>query len=359
MLQVLSRWYKRYFSDPQVVLLTLLLIMGFALIVFAGEVLAPIVAAIVIAYLLDGAVIRLEKHGIRRAVAAVSVFLVFVCLFTGILIWLVPLIFNQLGDFFAETPSMLNRANNIIMGLPQRYPELVSDNDLVAFMTSIRARIGGLGDLVLSRSIASIDNLVTLAIYLILVPVLIFFFLKDKWKLIDWVGAHLPAERELTNEFWHEMNLKIASYVRGKFIEIVIISTISFIAFSLLGLNYAVLLALLVGLSVIIPYVGAATVTVPVIMIAYFQWGLVPEFYWVVVVYAVIQFVDANVVVPVLFSEVVNLHPTVIIAAILIFGSIWGIWGVFFAIPLATLIDVVINLWPQEPELAETEIAST
>jgi len=131
------------------VLLILLLIIGFTLILFAGHVLAPIVAAIVIAYLLDGAVLRLEKRGIGHTAAAISVFLLFVCLLSGILVWLVPLIINQLGDFIAETPNMLNRANAAIMTLPQRYPELVSDADLLAFMASARARIGGLGDLVL------------------------------------------------------------------------------------------------------------------------------------------------------------------------------------------------------------------
>jgi len=68
----------------------------------------------------------------------------------------------------------------------------------------------------------------------------------------------------------------------------------------------------------------------------------------VMVIYGVIQFVDGNILVPLLFSEAVNLHPVAIITAILLFGGMWGLWGVFFAIPLATLIKAVINAWPSQ-----------
>ena len=80
--------------------------------------------------------------------------------------------------------------------------------------------------------------------------------------------------------------------------------------------------------------------------VAFFQWGLTAEFYWVVAVYTVIQILDGNVLVPLLFSEAVNLHPVAIIIAVLFFGGIWGFWGVFFAIPLATFIKAVIYAWP-------------
>ena len=121
-----------------------------------------------------------------------------------------------------------------------------------------------------------------------------------------------------------------------------------------MGLNYAALLGLLVCLSVIIPYIGAALVTLPVTMVAFFQWGFYSEFYSLFAVYVIIQTVDGNVLVPWLFSEAVNLHPVAIILAVLFFGGIWGLWGVFFAIPLATLIKAIINAWPT-PELVAPE----
>jgi len=118
----------------------------------------------------------------------------------------------------------------------------------------------------------------------------------------------------------------------------------------------AALLGLAVGLSVIIPYIGAALVTLPVVAVGFFQWGLVSEFYWLCVVYLIIQALDGNLLVPLLFSEAVNLHPVAIILAVLFFGGIWGLWGVFFAIPLATVIKAIINAWPTaEPAKAELD----
>ena len=93
--------------------------------------------------------------------------------------------------------------------------------------------------------------------------------------------------------------------------------------------------------------VGATVVTFPVVMVAWFQWGWGPDFIWVTVAYLVIQALDGNVLVPLLFGEVVNLHPIAIIVAILVFGGLWGFWGVFFAIPLATLVNAVLRAWPK------------
>jgi putative permease len=115
-----------------------------------------------------------------------------------------------------------------------------------------------------------------------------------------------------------------------------------------------VLLAALVGVSVLVPYIGATVVTIPVAIVAFFQFGWTTEFAWVMGIYAVIQALDGNVLVPLLFSEVVNLHPIAIIVAVLFFGGLWGFWGVFFAIPLATLVKAVMDAWPREARTVQT-----
>jgi len=117
-----------------------------------------------------------------------------------------------------------------------------------------------------------------------------------------------------------------------------------------MGLNYSLLLSFLVGLSVIIPYVGAIAVTVPIALIGFIQWGFVPKLGYMLIAYQIIQILDGNVLVPLLFSEVVNLHPLAIITAVLFFGGLFGLWGVFFAIPLATLVQAVLNAWPKARE---------
>jgi len=199
-------------------------------------------------------------------------------------------------------------------------------------------------------SLSTIPNLITLLVYLIIVPLMVFFMLKDRKTLWESWLTLLPTRRRLLTDIGAEMNQQIANYIRGKVIEILIVGSVSFVAFELLGLNYSALLALMVGLSVLIPYIGATVATVPVALIALFQFGVGPHFYTVVVVYLVIQMLDGNVLVPLLFSEAVNLHPIFIIIAVLFFGGVWGFWGVFFAIPLATLVKAVYNAWPKHPD---------
>ncbi|NOQ80331.1 MAG: AI-2E family transporter, partial [Gammaproteobacteria bacterium] len=176
------------------------------------------------------------------------------------------------------------------------------------------------------------------------------FFLKDKDMILGWFMRFFPKDTQLSTQVWYEMDQQIGNYVRGKFWEITIISVMCFITFSFLGLKYALLISILVGLSVVVPYIGATVVTIPVALIAFFQWGWTADFAWLMLAYGIIQALDGNVIVPLLFSEVVNLHPVAIIVAILFFGGLWGFWGVFFAIPLGTLVSSVITVWPSLPD---------
>lgn len=351
MISFLQEWYNRHFSDPQVVLLALILIIGFAVVILAGGVLAPLLAAIVFAYVLDGGVERLMAKKCPRLIAVPLVFVVSMSALFLFFIWMVPLLIQQTGQFFSEVPLMVNKGQQALMGLPERYPEVVNEQDIESVITQIRQELGKMGQTVLSVSLSSVVNLITVLVYVVLVPVLVFFLLKDKHKIFKWASGFLPEDRSLATEVWREMNAKIASYTRGKLTEISIVWFVTYITFAALGLNYAMLLSFLVGLSVIIPYVGAAIATVPIAMIGYFQWGLTYEFTYVMVAYMIIQFLDGNILVPLLFSEAVNLHPIAIIAAVLLFGGIWGVWGVFFAIPLATLVQAVLNAWPKRDTL--------
>jgi putative permease len=157
----------------------------------------------------------------------------------------------------------------------------------------------------------------------------------------------MPRDRGLVTSVWHEVDAQIGNYVRGKVLEILIVWIVTYLVFALLGLPFAMLLSMLVGFSVIIPYIGAAVVTIPVALVALIAFGLSAQFWYVMIAYAIIQALDGNVLVPILFSEVVDLHPVAIITAVLVFGGIWGFWGVFFAIPLATLVNAVLRAWPR------------
>ena len=353
MLKLLNDWYQKHFNDPQVAILALLLFIGTMVLYFFGDVLAPLLAAIMIAYLLDGVVTLLKDKGFPNIFAIIITYSIFIIVLIIVLFILAPLLFQQTTQFILEVPKMLAQGQAILMQLPEKYPTVISPQQVSDLLIEIRMQITDLSQLIVSFSLASVTNLFTFMVYLIVVPLLIFFFLLDKDKILKWFGVFLPSDRKLVSQVWNEMNGKIAGYVRGKFLEIVLVWVVSYLTFFGFGLNYAVLLSFSVGVSVLIPYVGAAIVTLPVAIVAYFQWGYSYEMLYVVVAYTVIQFLDGNLLVPLLFSEMVNLHPSAIIVAVLLFGGLWGVLGVFLAIPLATLVHAVINSWPKEAVQSE------
>ena len=346
MLEIFNKWYRRYLFEEESVLLLVILTIAVVLLMTIGDILTPLLAAIVLAYLMQGVASQLQRHGLPQGVGVAIAYIVFVGVFFGVSLGLLPLVWRQLMSLVSETPRMLEQAQQFLGVLPEKYPELVTEAQLSGVMNMAQAELAGLGQTIVTRTLASIPGILTVMVYMILIPLLVFFFLKDREQILGWLSGFLPAERPLLRRIWSEMNMQFARYARGKVVEVIIVGLVTYFAFAWMGLNYAALLGLLVGLSVIIPYIGAALVTIPVVMVAFFQWGVGSEFYAVFAVYVLIQVLDGNVLVPLLFSEAVNLHPVAIIMAVLFFGGIWGLWGVFFAIPLATLIKAVINAWP-------------
>ena len=349
-MKMITDWFRYQFNNPQVVFLTLFLVLLFVVVVLMGNMLAPLLAAVVIAYLLEGLVGVLEKTRLPRLIAVLVVYFAFLLFVVLILFGLLPLLSQQATQFVQQIPSMLNVGQDVLLKLPESYPDIVSADQIAEIIVVIRTELTSWGQKLLSVSLASVMGLITILIYLILMPILIFFMMKDKEALVAWVARFAPSEHQLVGQVWSEVDRQIGNYVRGKFWEIVIVWFACVVTFSVLGLQYTMLLAVLVGLSVLIPFVGAAVVTIPVVFVAWFQWGFTGDFFVLVSAYLIIQALDGNLLVPMLFSEVNNLHPVAIIAAVLIFGGLWGVLGVFFAIPLATLVHAVINAWPRETE---------
>ena len=343
-------WFDRHLSDPQVVGLAVVLAVVVALVVVIGDMLAPVFAAMVIAYLLEGLVGLLERYRTPRLAGVLVVFGSFMTFLFFVTFALLPLLSRQASQLVQLLPTMLSSGQDALIKLLKTYPELFSAEQVRDLIAQIRVEAVSFGQRVVSQSLSSVIGVITLLVYLILLPLMVFFFLKDKHRIIAWTTRFMPDERRLLHHVWMDVDRQIGNYVRGKFIEVLIVWGVSYITFAAMGLQFAMLLAVAVGLSVVIPYIGAVVVTLPVALVAYFQWGLTSDFAYLMIAYAIIQALDGNVLVPLLFSEVVDLHPVAIIAAVLMFGGLWGFWGVFFAIPLATVVQAVLKAWPDLPK---------
>jgi len=235
--------------------------------------------------------------------------------------------------------------------MSEAYPDIFSEQDIRSLLLNISSQINNLLSGVLGQLATTISFAVSALLYAILIPLMVFFFVKDRDILFSMVSSFFPKERSLIEAIFKEMNGQLFNYVTGKIIEMFIVGTVSYVVFSFLNLPYSVLLSILVGLSVIVPFFGAILVTIPVLLVGMYEWGLTEQFYWLTGLYFLIQALDGNLLVPLLFSVRNNLHPVVIIIAVLFFGGIWGFWGMFFAIPLATFIKAILNSWPEKSEV--------
>lgn len=347
-MDVLRGWFARQLANPQIVSLLVLLLGALLAVSFFGATLGPVLAAMVIAYLLEGPVSLLERWRCSRRVATVLVWLAFVAVLLVVLFALIPLMTRQAGQVVQEIPYLIATAREYLQTLPERYPQVFTPTQVDEVIGALAGGVSDFRNALFARSWVVGVGVLYAGVYLVLVPLLVFFFLLDKTKIAAWARRFLPADIELIRGIWGNVDQQLANYIRGKAVEILIVGAVSFAVFYWRGLNYSALLAALVGLSVLIPYLGALAATVPVALVAFAQWGFSSDFAWIIFLYGVIQALDGNVLVPLLFSEAVDLHPVAIIVAVLFFGGIWGFWGVFFAIPLATVVNAIVIIWPKD-----------
>ena len=204
-------------------------------------------------------------HGIDLSIiwAVIIAFLVLVGAIAVVLLVLLPIMWKQVLTLVGEAPRMIKEVQALLLVLPEMYPQLITTEQVRQIAAVLGTELGRAAQKVLTFSIAQLPIFIGILIYLVLVPILVFFFLKDAQSMLRWAGDLLPQERPMMKQIWWEMNQQIANYVRGKFVEIIIVAGVSGVTFSLMGLNYALLLGILTGLSVLVPYIGAAVATLP------------------------------------------------------------------------------------------------
>ena len=366
MISLFKNWYLRHFSTPGTIEFVLVLVGGFLVVYYLMWLVGPLVVALCFAYMLDWAVrVLVKKCKLNRTLSSAIVMILFVSIVIGICLFVVPKIMQQGSQLYHNLQTISSATVNLDNGqdleqnisqkifdffqtLPEPVPAMVSMEELNDFIVKARlALISGTTNIIKTQIMPSVVNVMAWCMYLIIVPIFTFLMLSNKIVLQKRFRTYvLPNNQALIREFWPKINAQIEGYIRGKLIHITVISIVNTIAFLCLGLNYALLLGIGVGLSVVIPYVGAVIITIPIVLISLFQFGLGSMFITVLVVYLIIQLLDANVLTPMLFSKTMDLDAFSILAAVLIFGGLWGFWGVFFSIPLATFLRTIVINWP-------------
>ena len=348
MINFLKNFFDKYFYDDEQYAALLILSIGIVILYFLGGIIAPVLVSILIAYILNGLMSFMEEKGNSRILALSVTLVVFGLFYLSIFLFL-PFLSRQILLLVSDIPQIFDSVNLFLSNQLAGYQ--LQSNQLDEVVINAFSYIPTLFQNALLQLNSGFSAVMNALLYLIIVPFLVFFLLKDRDIFINYAKILLPKKKNLLTKIWNDLNMQLYGYLRGKGLEMIIVALVTGFVFYLQEVNYSIILAILVGLSVLVPYVGAILVTIPVVLIGLFQWGLDSNFYIFITSYLIIQALDGNVLMPLLLGREVNLHPVVIITAVLIFGGIWGFWGLLLAIPIATFLRAILVAWPTREDL--------
>ena len=323
--------------DPRFIALIAVSFLGVGLIAWVGNTLIPFVAAIVLTYFLDGGMKRLMRWGLPKLWAFLAVFAVFLAVYFATFLGPVRLAVQQGLTMMSNLPRIQSALQREFVQSPEPALTFLPQGQRREYLTRLIPAVTDWTGARVERALEGSPDASEWAAYALITPLLVFFFLKDKDPLLEAFNRFLPRDRELIDTIFHDVEEKTARYVRGTVSRILIVGLVTWLTFVALDFNYAAILGLLTGLSVLVPYLGALFVALPLFVLGFDQWGMTWPLGVLCIAYAVINVLDGYVLSPYLFFIAVRLHPVTILVAVWAFGSLWGFWGLVFAIPLATL----------------------
>ena len=321
----------------------LLLIIGFGALFWASRsVIGPFIAGFVIAYLLDPPAQRLERLGLPRWLAAVTVLIVFVTALVGIGFASAPIIQAQVTQLVTTLPKLITSSLPIAKSLLRDTPLAVNGGDIIANIGN-RA-VGWLSDsfgTIIAGSLAFV-NVIT---FIVVSPIVAFYLLRD-WPIILarveswWPRPQLPVIKDLLMQ----SDKALSGFVRGQSLVCLILALFYALGWSLIGLDYAIILGLLAGVLGFVPFLGVIFAVVLSLLIALGQWGLDPlQLGLVAGVFMVGQVLESSVLTPNLIGNRIGLHPVWVLFAVFAGGQVAGVAGVFFAVPVGAVLGVIVR----------------
>ncbi len=306
-----------------------------------GDVLLPFVVGGAIAYFLDPVADRLERLGLSRVLATVTITLFVLLVFILVVLAIIPTLVRELSAFVNAVPEIVQQLQIFMV---ERFPDVADETStarqtLAQIAETIRARGGELVNQVLSSAMTVINA----AIFVVVVPVVAFYLLMDWDRMVAHLDRllprdHAPAIRQIARD----IDAVLAGFVRGQVTVCLVLGTFYAVALSVAGLQFGLVVGAVAGAITFIPYVGSLVGGALAIGLALFQfWGDWVSIGAVAAIFLVGQFLEGNILTPKLVGQSVGLHPVWLLFALSAFGSLFGFVGMLVAVPVAAAIGVL------------------
>jgi predicted PurR-regulated permease PerM len=308
---------------------------------FLGDVLLPFIVGGAIAYFLDPVADRLERAGLSRVAATTVISLVALLAVILMVLAVIPSLISQLTSLINSAPEMARQLQAFLI---QQFPDLADETSVVRqtlqdIGVAIQQRGGQLAGGLLSSAI----GLVSIVVFIVVVPVVAFYLLLDWDRMVARIDAMLPRDHAPTvRRLAGEIDAVLAGFVRGQLSVCLLLGTYYIIGLMLAGLQYGLIVGAIAGAITFIPYVGSLLGGILAIGLALFQfWGDWTSIAIVAAVFASGQFIEGNILTPKLVGKSVGLHPVWLLFALSAFGSVFGFVGMLIAVPVAAMIGVL------------------
>ena len=322
-----------------------LLALGFFLWLFSG-ILLPFIIGMALAYLLDPVADRLERWGMSRLWATVTILITAVIMFVLILLILIPVLVRQAAGFIERLPgyvaSLQELARSLLNSRIAEYLDIGNINKgIEELVTNSAGAIGGF----LGGLLAGGQALVNAVGLLVVAPVVAFYLLYDWDRMVARVDGWMPRDHLATiRQLAAEIDEALAGFIRGQGTLCMILGLFYAIGLSIVGLNFGLLIGLVAGLISFIPYVGSIVGFVLSVGVALVQFW--PDWVNVVIVagiFAAGQFLEGNILQPRLVGSSVGVHPVWLMFALFAFGSLFGFVGMLIAVPATAALGVLVR----------------
>src|SRR5690625_1854539 len=311
-----------------------------------SAIITPLVISFILYYLLSPIVDFFEEKGIKRIITIILIYLTIIGLLAWLVIWLVPILQQQLNDLIQSIPQFINTIIEYIRGVVDDIPLNMDQRN--AFEEGLNS-FENIETMIMDflsqgfSGVTSVISSVTNAFVIVLmVPVILFFFLKDGSMFIrGFMDKIPPGRRRDISAILKAIDTQVGSYIKGQIIVAMVNGTLMFIGFSIINLNYSGILAVAGGILSFIPYLGPTLTFIPAAVIA------LMDSFWMVaqlaIVWAVIQFIEGNLVEPNILGRRLNVHPVTIIFILLIMGELLGLIGMILGVPIYAIIKVLVT----------------
>ncbi len=332
------------------------------------DAMGPFILALVLGYLMLPLVDLLDRF-FPRVLSILAVYIAFIAVIWAAVAWLAPLISGQVDQLTAQAPAYTERAQELTKDLTAWYNSLpISEQVRTSIENAVRNSVGTVGAAVQSVILGTLQTLsraMGFIVGLVIIPFWLFYVLKDKERGMVVFNEMLP--RSWRSDVWRIVRITngvLSSYIRAQLLLGLVVGVATFIGMIIVGAPYPLLLAVISGLTEVIPVVGPILGAIPGLAVAIFSqegWPLVLK---VLAVYVVVQQLENNLLVPKIQGDSVKLHPSIIMVALVVGSQVGGLFGLIVAVPVAAILrDIYLYLYRRftegyTPEEAEASVPS-